>query len=94
MKMPQQAIDDQLNAHLHMSGTLRRSRIDIVQHMIEFGSAPQGIAQFHRLCFAQMARTCSSVAKSPRSVRLRKRFVERGPVLGVQLKHGLVFAGQ
>ena len=43
MGMPQQEIDNDLNACLHMAGTLRRPLLDIGQHLIEFGSSPQGI---------------------------------------------------
>lgn len=38
--MLQYEIDDDLNACLHTTGALRRLRLDIGQHLIEFGSAP------------------------------------------------------
>ena len=44
MGMPQQEIDNDLNACLNTTSALRRPLLDIGQHLIEFGSSPQGIA--------------------------------------------------
>jgi len=43
MGMPQQEIDNDLNAYLHKASALRRPLLDIGQNLIEFGSSPQGI---------------------------------------------------
>ncbi len=40
MGVPQQEIDNDPNTRLHTAGALRRSRLDISQHLIEFGSGP------------------------------------------------------
>jgi hypothetical protein len=56
------------------------------------GRAFRRVKQFHRLCFAQMARGCSSVANSPRSAC--RGFVKRRFLIGAQLKYGLISSGQ
>jgi hypothetical protein len=55
--------DTLLNPHC----PLRRSLGDIIECLVNLLSCAVGIAQLHFLCLAQMARICSSEAKSPRA---------------------------
>ena len=43
MRMPQQEINNDLDACLNTASALRRPLLDIGQHLIEFDSSPQGI---------------------------------------------------
>lgn len=62
-----QEIDGLQNARLDTQRSLGGPVRDSVGDAGEFGHRLRGIAQSQRPCFAQTARTCSSVANSPRS---------------------------
>jgi len=66
---------------------LRRVRGNIVKDRIEIGQRREGITELHSPCLAQVARTCSSVANSPRAaaafeaaIAARSNRAGRGPV--------------
>ena len=102
VRIPQQEIDDSLNARLRATAALRRMFLDIAQNLTEFGGGAKGIAKLHSPCFAQMARICSSVANSPRSACARDSSNELSSavsgaqsfLLGRQLERRLILAGE
>lgn len=66
-RMLQQKIHHGLKALIHMLRTLRMMLTDIGQHPVELTDSRAGKAQSHKPYLAQIARTSSSVAKSPRA---------------------------
>jgi hypothetical protein len=66
VRMSQQKIDDALQASLNTLRPSWRMCGNIVEDRVEFGKRRKGIAELHSPCLAQTARTCSSVANSPR----------------------------
>ena len=56
-------------------GLLWRSCGDVVEDLIQVRERRQGVAQLHRLCLAQTARTCSSLANSPRAAAAFERSI-------------------
>jgi hypothetical protein len=49
---------------------------DVFQNLGHLPERPAGVADFHRPCFAHMARTSWSVANSPRSASARERLCQ------------------
>ena len=60
-----------LDPNLHLARPLRRTYGNVVEQFSQFAGSSGGIANPHRPCFAQMARTCSSVANSRRAASPR-----------------------
>src|SRR5690348_10889295 len=67
MGMQQEEVGDYFDAGVHTSDTLRRLCGDVIEDVTEIGERRDGIAKLHRPCLARTARTCSSVANSPRA---------------------------
>src|ERR1700733_15534071 len=67
-RMPQEQVYDRLNAGLHPVRSLWRASRDIGQDSIEIGKRGRSVAEPHSPYLDQTARTCSSVANSPRAV--------------------------
>src|SRR5262245_31422173 len=67
MRMPQQKVGEDLNAGLDSPRALGRMGGDVVENCAEVGEGWKGVAKPHRPCLAHTARTCSSVANSPRA---------------------------
>jgi len=44
-----------------------RARGNVIENLIEVGEGREGVTKSHRPCLAHVARTCSSVANSPRA---------------------------
>ena len=65
--IPQEQIGDGANSGVDALGPLRRAIGDEIQNRSEVGKGRKRITLPHRPCLAQTARTCSSVANSPRS---------------------------
>src|ERR1700761_1934327 len=65
--MCQKQLDYDLNTRLNTPRALRRKSRDIVENRVEIGEGRKSIAKLHKPCLAQIARTCSSVANSPRA---------------------------
>src|SRR5580704_18553674 len=59
--------DDALYARLDAIGALRRMLGNVVGDQTKIGECRGGVANLHRPCLAQMERTCSSEANSPRA---------------------------
>src|SRR5260370_15604348 len=64
--MQQQEIDQGLDAGLNPPGAPRRMGGDIIKNPRQIGKSWKGVAKPQRPCLAHAARTCSSVANSPR----------------------------
>src|ERR1051325_7669803 len=75
MRMRRKKVDDRLGARLNAFGALRRMRGDVIKCRAEIGQGRKGITDLHRPCLAQVARTCSSVANSPRSAATLERAI-------------------
>jgi hypothetical protein len=60
---------------LWMRGSLRGMIGDVVQNRFKVGKSRKRIPQPHRPCLVQTARTCSSVANSPRSAAALERAI-------------------
>src|ERR1700722_20326104 len=67
LRMQQQKIDNGLDTDLHVSGALRRMSCNVAEDCNEIGKSRTGVTKFHRPCLAQVERTSSSVANSPRA---------------------------
>src|ERR1700688_286092 len=67
MWMTCEELDNALYARLDASGTLRRMPGNVVEDQTKIGKCRGRIANLHRPCLAQMERTCSSEANSPRA---------------------------
>ncbi|HZU91295.1 MAG TPA: hypothetical protein VE993_18730 [Stellaceae bacterium] len=65
--MLQQKIDEGLKAGLNPARTLRRMGRDVIKDGAEVGQRRTGVAKPHGPCLVHTARTCSSVANSPRA---------------------------
>src|SRR6266481_2403978 len=60
-------INDALQPCFYVLRTARRPGFNVIQNLGHLPERPAGVADFHRPCFAHMARTSSSVANSARS---------------------------
>ena len=67
MWMTCEKLDNALYARLDAIGALRRMLGNVVEDQAEIGKCRGRVANLHRPCLAQMERTCSSVANSPRA---------------------------
>ena len=65
-RMVEKQPDEFLDASLHAVRALRRRSGNVVENRLEIGKSWECVAEPHRPCLAQTARTCSSVANSPR----------------------------
>src|SRR5713226_7731326 len=67
VRMLQQKVGEGPNAGLNAPRALRRMGGDVIEDRAKVGKGRKGIAKPHRPCLAHTARTCSSVANSPRA---------------------------
>jgi hypothetical protein len=67
IRVAQDKIDDLLNARLEAARALRRMNADAIEHFGQLSRRAKRVSEFQSPCFAQMARTWSSVANCPRS---------------------------
>src|SRR5262249_5185180 len=63
----QEQVDDVLNSPLNALSALRRGCSNMLEDGGQIGKCPTGVTEPHGTCFAQPARTSSSVANSPRA---------------------------
>src|SRR5579862_5881811 len=56
-----------LNSRLNTARALWRMAGDETENVVEVRERPKRIADLHKPCFAQTARTCASSANSPRA---------------------------
>jgi len=73
LRIPQQQIGHSANSNLDTRSPLRGTINDVIQNRFKVSKGRKRIAQPHRPCLAHTARTCSSVANSPRSAAALER---------------------
>jgi hypothetical protein len=73
LRIPQQQIGHSANSNLDTRSALRGTINDVIQNRFKVSKGRKRIAQLHRPCLAHTARTCSSVANSPRSAAALER---------------------
>ncbi len=74
-RITQQQICDSANSVMNARGSLWGMIDDVIQNRCKVSKSRKRVAQPHRLCLAQTARTCSSVANSPRSAAALERAI-------------------
>src|SRR5215469_17363179 len=67
MRMQQKEVGQHLDARLNLTRASWRMGSDVIEDRAKIGKGRKGVSKPHRPCLDQTARTCSSVANSPRA---------------------------